>query len=151
MADDDPVDPSAGDIESDRETPLDELADHVRRRREAAQRDGDAAADPFAEEAFEALEGDALWETVEAEAQTDARVESGEAEDEHVVPKRSYCERCEYLSDPPEVSCTHPGTTIVEFVDADHVRVRSCPVVAERLALGGMQGGPMTPNTFGRR
>lgn len=49
-----------------------------------------------------------------------------------VVPKSKYCQRCEYFSAPPEVSCGHPGTTIAEVVDADSFRVENCPVVAER-------------------
>lgn len=49
-----------------------------------------------------------------------------------VVPKSKYCNRCEYFTAPPEVRCTHPGTTIAEVVDAEHFEVRNCPVVAER-------------------
>lgn len=49
-----------------------------------------------------------------------------------IVPKDRYCEGCEYLSDPPMVSCLHDGTSINELVDTDHVRVSDCPVVAER-------------------
>lgn len=58
-------------------------------------------------------------------------VDSGES----IVPKRSYCERCEHFSAPPEVGCTHDGTRIVEMVDRGHFRVVNCPVVAEREAL----------------
>jgi hypothetical protein len=49
-----------------------------------------------------------------------------------VVPKSKYCKRCEYFADPPDVSCTHPGTTIAEVVDSERFRVRNCPVVADR-------------------
>lgn len=54
-----------------------------------------------------------------------------------VVPKHSYCERCEYFADPPEVSCASPGTEIRELMDVDHFRVVNCPVVARRLHVGG--------------
>ena len=49
------------------------------------------------------------------------------------VPKSKYCNRCEYFTDPPEVACAHPGTTIAEVVDSETFRVRNCPVVADRL------------------
>ncbi len=54
---------------------------------------------------------------------------------ESIVPKRSYCERCEHFEVPPSVGCTHAGTRIVEMVDREHFRVMNCPVVAEREAL----------------
>lgn len=141
MAEDDPA-----DSPDDEPEPLADVAEHVRRRR-----DEDAArTDPFVDETFEPLEGEDLWEALATEAGPDDRIETGEAEDEHVVPKRSYCERCEYFSKPPSVSCSHPGTTIVEFPDNDHVRVRNCPVVADRRALGDVRERGLTPNSFGR-
>lgn len=141
MAEDEPADSPADEPE-----PLADVAEHVRRRR-----DEDATPDdPFVAEAFEPLEDGDLWEALDTEAGPDERIETGEAEDEHVVPKRSYCERCKYLSEPPSVSCTHPGTTIVEFADNDHVRVRNCPVVADRRSLGDVNEGGFTPNSFGR-
>lgn len=51
--------------------------------------------------------------------------------DEHVVDKREFCQRCEFFSAPPEVSCANAGTEIVELVDADRFRVRDCPKVAD--------------------
>jgi len=55
--------------------------------------------------------------------------EDGPGETEHVVDKREYCQRCRYLSAPPELRCEHGGTEIVEVVDADRFRVRNCPMV----------------------
>jgi len=52
--------------------------------------------------------------------------------EEAVVPKRSYCERCEFFSSPPTARCTNPGTEIVELVDVESFRVVDCPVVARR-------------------
>jgi hypothetical protein len=49
-----------------------------------------------------------------------------------VVPKSSYCERCEYFSEPPEVSCSHQGTEIHELPDRTNLLVSNCPIVAER-------------------
>ena len=50
---------------------------------------------------------------------------------EHVVDKRTYCQQCPHLSDPPDVACTHEGTTIVEVVNTDEFRVWNCPMVSE--------------------
>jgi hypothetical protein len=60
---------------------------------------------------------------------------------ESIVPKRSYCERCEFFAEPPAVGCSHDGTRIVEMVDREHFRVVDCPVVAEREALAAESGG----------
>ena len=49
-----------------------------------------------------------------------------------VVPKASYCQKCEHFSKPPQAVCGNPGTEIVELVDVDHFRVRNCPVVERR-------------------
>lgn len=136
--------------------PLGDLADRIRRRTDGAPADERDPGRFVREEAFDPGASDRLWGSLEeapttaaaegGEAAVDAgapdvgggaaTVEAGEGVDEHVVPKRSYCESCEHFGDPPAVHCEHPGTTILEFVDADHVRVRRCPVVAERLASG---------------
>jgi hypothetical protein len=55
--------------------------------------------------------------------------------DEVVVPKRRYCEGCQYFTEPPETACEHPGTDILELVDADHFLVADCPVVEWRRDL----------------
>lgn len=157
MADDQPRDDGDGQRSSGESAPLDDLADRIRSRRgeEAA---GEAAAGDeegfgldefFQEETFEAVESDQLWETIEERPSFEDGDEVVEAPDEAVVSKRQYCESCEYFSAPPEVHCDHPGTTIVEFVDIDHVRVRNCPIVAERQTLGDDEESPMTQMSFG--
>jgi len=92
--------------------------------------------DLFSEEAVGEMDEDAVWEQLERREDGAAEVgsEAGGAPGgrETIVEKRSYCERCEYLSEPPEVACTHPGTEIVELVDTGRFRVRNCPVVARR-------------------
>ena len=50
---------------------------------------------------------------------------------EHVVDKRAYCQQCPHFSAPPDATCTHEGTTIVEVVNADEFRVRNCPMISE--------------------
>jgi len=94
--------------------------------------------DPFGE-------GDSVFERVEASDVDDGvweRMESSDPDATAVpgkryvdVNKHSYCETCEYFSEPPAVACSHEGTEILEFVDMDTVRVSDCPVVAKRKAI----------------
>lgn len=113
---------------------------------------GDGAVDDFDDMFTEMdvpdVDEETVWEelTVDADgAETEAeRILAGDAtgeeiagepagsDEETVVPKTRYCHRCKYFSAPPEVACTHPGTDIVEVVDLDRFRVRSCPVVERR-------------------
>lgn len=101
----------------------------------------DQAADPFtaAERAFEAmdvddLDADQVWEALE-DAQERGSVGTGEERTYAVVSKHSYCENCQYFTEPPEIACGHEGTEILEFPDLETVRVVDCPVVAERRSL----------------
>lgn len=64
-----------------------------------------------------------------------ADAEATPERDEVVVPKRRYCEGCQYFSDPPETACEHVGTDILELVDSDHFLVADCPVVEWRRDL----------------
>lgn len=141
-----------GGSADDRREPLGDLADRIRSRLPEDETDGEEAFDLgeyFEEERFDEVESEDLWDTIEADRTLGAEVEAGEEPDEHIVPKRSYCESCEHFSEPPEVHCTHPGTTIIEFPDIDHVRVRNCPVVAERQALGEEDEDVVTADPFG--
>ena len=52
---------------------------------------------------------------------------------EAVVPKSTYCQRCEHFATPPTVACDNPGTALLEVVDVHRFRVRDCPVVEQRL------------------
>jgi hypothetical protein len=76
-----------------------------------------------------------VWESLDADAETDAFDGSasvpGEGDAEHVVSKRTYCQQCPHFTSPPEVACTHEGTTIVEAVGFDEFRVRNCPMISE--------------------
>lgn len=115
MSDDDTT---TGEREED---PFDELDDP---RSDA----GDAtrpADESFIEMSVDELDEDAIFEEL-ADGQRE------EDQQTAVVPKRSYCERCEFFSTPPEVRCTNAGTEIRELVDTDHFRVVDCPVVERR-------------------
>jgi hypothetical protein len=81
---------------------------------------GESAATPELDIADEELD-EAVDEAVESAG-------SGET----VVKKRSYCEQCEYFSEPPDISCTYPGSEIIELVDTRRFRVRDCPIVERR-------------------
>lgn len=91
---------------------------------------------PFVEMAAEPIDESDLWTELTAEAGDDGdgigATEVPDERSEDVVPKASFCERCEYFSDPPTVGCTHEGTEILELVDTDHFRVLNCPVVERR-------------------
>lgn len=101
-------------------------------------------ADPFEEIDPDPVDEDAVWADLvgsDVDGATVADVAgTGPAVDvegdEAVVPKRSYCERCEHFSDPPETACTNPGTEIRELVDVEHFRVANCPVVERRQHVG---------------
>ncbi|SFK74704.1 hypothetical protein SAMN04487950_0891 [Halogranum rubrum] len=70
--------------------------------------------------------------TRSADAETPSMVEEVESPSdvtEHVVPKREYCQRCPHFSAPPDATCTHDGTDIVEVVSVGEFRVRNCPMV----------------------
>lgn len=126
--------------------PLQDLADRIR-----ATESGTGAADGpigsadatdvFREEGANQLATEAVWKSIESDwPDATDHIISENIEGEHVVAKRWYCERCEHFSEPPEVYCMHEGTTILEFVGTEDVRVRNCPVVAERKALGQFSG-----------
>ncbi|MFC6798940.1 MULTISPECIES: hypothetical protein [unclassified Haladaptatus] len=98
--------------------------------------------DPFAEldgemftnvEVAQTEEAD-LWDELDTGPEFTITNEPGEPQ-EAVVPKQSFCERCEHFTAPPGVGCTHEGTTILEQVDMRHFRVRDCPIVEERREL----------------
>jgi hypothetical protein len=79
--------------------------------------------------------------------------DSAEADDErsdHVVRTREYCQSCHFFTAPPEATCGHDGSEILEAVDSERFRVRNCPVVAGRVDTDGTvlvegDGGPTDP------
>lgn len=98
---------------------------------------GPADSETDLDEAFERMDvGDAaeedVWESLDADVGTDvASSASGEGDAEHVVSKRTYCQRCPHFTSPPEVACTREGTSILEAVGFDEFRVRNCPMISE--------------------
>jgi hypothetical protein len=134
-------------VESDDADPFDEGDD-------ADPFDEGDDADPFAEletdtasdvdDAFERMEVDEIdvdevWDALDADLDAEpppgptigAAAAVGETATDHVVDKRTYCQRCPYFSDPPETACTHDGTAIVETIGFDEFRVRDCPMVTD--------------------
>lgn len=69
------------------------------------------------------------------DAQT-RRSDSDETDDVvRVVEKSAYCHACPFVSEPPDIHCTHEGTEILEAVDMQHFRVRNCPIAEENEEL----------------
>lgn len=131
--------PDDGSTPSDggQDEPLADLAADVDSRRQGGE--GDLFDSAFDEQPYEEMEDGTVWDAVEEEQASEFGavgevVEAGERT--YVVSKRNFCERCRHFSGPPDVHCTHDGTEIREFVDMDHVRLHSCPIVEER-GLGG--------------
>lgn len=147
-----------GDGDGESAEPLAELAERIRDRRSGEQvRIGGARDDTddfdqyFQDEAFDEFDTDDVWEALAEGSDITGGVESVEGADEHIVPKRSYCEACEYFSEPPDVHCNHAGTSIREYVDLGHIRVRNCPIVAKRQSLGEIDEPGMTQMSFGKQ
>lgn len=147
IEDSDDADPFA-DFEEDIESrDVDPFADFEEDVADADTDDDDV----FVEMDVDDIDEDAVWEELFEEGDGTAAETDGEPKDtetgaavgigdvdgvdatgEVVVSKERYCERCEHFSDPPAVSCTHPGTEIRELVDNERFRVYDCPIVAER-------------------
>jgi hypothetical protein len=109
--------------------------------------------DPFEEMSVGEIDEETLWSSLESGEATSVGDTAGVETDslggadpapgaesvegagsemrEHVVPKKTYCQSCPYLDDPPALACTHEGTDIVEVVDSERFRVRNCPMVDE--------------------
>ena len=109
--------------------------------------------DPFEQMSVGEIDEEALWSSLESGETTGVGDAAGTGTDsiggtdpvagvesvtdagseirEHVVPKKTYCQSCPYLDDPPALACTHEGTDIIEVVDSERFRVRDCPMVDE--------------------
>jgi|AntRauTorcE11898_2_1112593.scaffolds.fasta_scaffold00043_34 hypothetical protein len=142
---------SLGEPETDVDDPFAELG--LPESGRARSVDGATGTDEWSDEAadlddaFEQMDvgGPAeedVWESLDADAGTDDWPDDGaerggetsapgEGDTEHVVSKRTYCQRCPHFTSPPEVACTHEGTTVVEAVGFDEFRVRNCPMISE--------------------
>lgn len=79
---------------------------------------------------------DVSIDNLEAALTPDADVEPDPLDGDFtaVVPKRQYCQDCEYFDAPPIARCTHPDGEILTLVDMEHFEVLNCPVVERRRA-----------------
>jgi hypothetical protein len=127
---DDP-DGDTADEDGPTKIPLSELKDDLAEREPA---ETDEAL--FHREAVDEVEAEAVWaELLMGEGDTSQAFEPTGVEtigerDVQIVPT-TLCHRCEYFGEPPELHCTHEGTTIHETVDMDHYRVSHCPMVED--------------------
>lgn len=90
--------------------------------------------DLFEEVSVPELDDEAVWESITGSDDSirEADPDRSPDDDEAVVSKAQFCQKCEYFTEPPELGCTNPGTEIVELVGVDQFRVRDCPVVENR-------------------
>lgn len=102
---------------------------------------GNRTGDPFEERGglfeemnTESLDPDAVWQELTA-AESEEGVSQPQKRTYSEVSKHSYCEQCEHFSGPPDITCQHEGTEIIEFLDMETVRVIDCPVVIKRQNL----------------
>lgn len=111
-----------------RSGPLGNLADELDQREKQHDVTDD---DLFDEESVADIDPETVWEQIETEDPDPSPAEADETRPERVIDSGTYCERCEYFSEPSDVHCTHEGTEILEVVDVDHFRVSNCPIVRE--------------------
>jgi len=89
------------------------------------------ADDTVAVTAEPTVEGPDVGEPLGGGSLGSGSVAAGADSDEAVVDKRQYCQQCPYFSDPPDVACSHEGTSIVEVLIDGQFRLRGCPVVTD--------------------
>lgn len=137
-------DTPADDEQTGHEAPLSGLRANIEERRQ--QRRQRESSNPAVDEAFQeavtdpVVDGEQVWEDLLTGQDEDAgvlafgeQVES-ESADVRIIPNR-VCHNCTHFGDPPELHCTHDGTTIRRMVDMDHYEVVECPVVKNRSDL----------------
>jgi len=118
--------------EADR-IPLSDLRNDVEKRQEEAETD--TGMDPFHEEQVPDLETEAIWADLlmtegDAAGEVDPTATGADDRGPYQIVTKTLCHRCRHFGEPPELHCTHDGTTIHEVVDMDHYRVSKCPMVA---------------------
>ncbi|MCF2239248.1 hypothetical protein KVP04_08920 [Halobacterium salinarum] len=128
---------------SDDETdePLADVRRRIDERRDHDDDDGGAdVAALFEEMSVAEIDEDAVWTALATDADSAAAAPSSAAatdsaaadDGETTVVESSLCHGCPHFAAPPEMGCTHEGTTIAAMVDVDHFRVVDCPIVARR-------------------
>ena len=102
--------------------------------------DAEPEDDPFERMEVDEVDIDGVWDALDAASEAAAAAEPESAEPaepesaeptEHVVNKRTYCQRCPHFAAPPDTACTHEEATIVETLGFDEFRLRGCPMVTE--------------------
>lgn len=105
--------------------PLSELRDDVEGRKAAG-----GTGEEFLQESVGSVESEAVWaDLLMGEGDTDGLIPPSDLDGEFQIVTKTLCHRCEFFGDPPDLHCTHDGTTIHETVDMEHYRVSSCPMV----------------------
>lgn len=131
---------ASSDADAD-DAPLSGLRANIEERRQRRQSSTPDVDEVFEEASSEpVVDGEQVWEDL-LEGQDDTagvlafgEPVEGEPEDVTVIPN-SVCHSCTYFGDPPELHCTHEGTTIRRMVDMDHYEVVDCPIVKNRSDL----------------
>ena len=86
------------------------------------------------------IDGDRLWERLEADDLGSSEPEGALRpvdRDGREIEKRSYCQGCEHFSEPPAVACTREGTEILAVPTTTTFRVAGCPFAIEDEGLDG--------------
>ena len=92
---------------------------------------GSDADDPFERMEVDEVDIDGVWDALDAASDAEPTEPESAEPTEHVVNKRTYCQRCPHFAAPPDTACTHEEATIVEALGFDEFRVRGCPMVTE--------------------
>jgi hypothetical protein len=127
---------SVGGEAGERDDPFDEL--------------GPSTGDADLDEAFERMDvgelsDEDVWKSLDEDdglaapgaAGFDSAGPFGGADVDRVISKQAYCQQCPHFSAPPEATCTHDGTTILEAIGFDEFRVRNCPMVDDDPTFDG--------------
>ncbi|MFB6133151.1 MAG: hypothetical protein ABEJ44_07095 [Halanaeroarchaeum sp.] len=141
-APDEPAEEKGGDASPEEEGPLGDLRRDVESRKAEGESpsdrpgtgNGSQPGDPFVEQDVDDVDTDELWADLlfeDEEPPTGSFEAADETDAPGTVVSKSLCHRCQYFGDPPQLHCTHEGTTIHELVDMDHYRVTDCPMVDE--------------------
>lgn len=144
--------------EGGRRVPFEDLARDVEERRRASDRVDTFDRLDTDEVGSDGVDADQVWEDLSTETESPSTPADADAEptpvdaesdggEEYLVPKRSFCQQCEFFSAPPAVDCTHAGTEIVGIADSERFRVRNCPLVGDDARVGAERSPPTDSET----
>ncbi|MBZ6495872.1 hypothetical protein [Natrinema longum] len=129
---------SGGDTDAEggrRSAPLGDLAASAEGAADGTDSDRSPSSAPDFDELFDRqqtgeIDGDRLWARLEA-ADADGLPDEPDGRVIREVEKRSYCQGCDYFSDPPDVACAHEDAEILTVPSVSTFRVADCPFVLE--------------------